>query len=181
MTIRVCVYGSSSNKTPIIYQETAYKLGELIADKKLICVNGAGKYGVMGNVSKGCKSKNGYVIGVMHELFSVDGIHESPLVDEFVLSKGNDLNERKQLLIDHSDCFIALPGGTGTFEEFWEIVSEKTLNFKGLSHKPICLLNINGYYDGFILQLQRAFDDSLLYHKTDEYFYVANSPEEALE
>jgi predicted Rossmann-fold nucleotide-binding protein len=58
------------------------------------------------------------------------------------------------LLLENGDCVIVLPGGVGTFDEFWDTVCGKSLGMKNLSHKPVCLVNAHGYYDGFVAQLQ---------------------------
>ena len=105
--LKICVYGSSSKTTPKLYLDHAYRLGEIIAEKNYICVNGGGKFGCMGALSEGCHSKKGKVIGVIHEKWIVDG-EEHKLVDMVVCS-GEDLSERKQLLLDHGDCVIVLP------------------------------------------------------------------------
>ena len=70
----------------------------------------------------------------------------------------------------------------GTFDEMCEAICAKSLNMKGLTAKPICLLNINGFYDGFIMQMQKSLEDSLLQFKSiDDYFYIAQNPEEAVQ
>jgi hypothetical protein len=97
-----------------------------------------------------------------------------------IVSKGEDLGERKQLLLDNSDCILVMPGGAGTFDEFWESVCAKSLNMKGLTHKPISIVNIDGYYDGFIMQLDRAYSENLLYLHPSEYFHVGKTTEESL-
>lgn len=76
---------------------------------------------------------------------------------------------------------LCFPGGVGTFDELWEAICAKSLSMKGLSNKPICLVNTNGFYDGFIMQMQRASEDKLLYNKVEEYFHVSNTPQDALE
>lgn len=134
----------------------------------------------MGYVTAGARSKEGKVIGIIHENFCVDG-EEASHTTELIKSKGPDLTERKQLLYDNGDCIIVLPGGVGTFDEFWESVSAKSLNMKGLGKKPICVINVNGFYDGFIMQLEKAFNDGLLYNNTSDFFYVATSASEALQ
>lgn len=90
-------------------------------------------------------------------LFHILVGEEALYVTERIISKGEDLTERKQLLYENGDCIISLPGGVGTFDEIWESVSHKSLGMKGLTNKPIVLLNTDGFYDGFILQLNRAF------------------------
>lgn len=177
--IHICVFGSSSPKTKETYIEAAFELGQVIASNNCVAVNGGGKFGVMGAVNRGCRSKNGTIVGVIHEKFVFD-MDEDKAITKMVICKGNDLNERKQLLFDHADCIIVAPGGCGTLDEMWDAISCRSLKMKGLTHKPICLLNTDGFYDGSIQQLQRAYDDSLLYRPTDQYFKVVHTPEEAV-
>lgn len=73
-----------------------------------------------------------------------------------------------------------MPGGVGTFDELWDAVSSKSLNFKGLMNKPIVIVNIDGFYDGFIAQLNRAFKEKLLYGTLESYFHVSSTIDDAL-
>lgn len=127
--IRICVYGSSSATTNAKYIEAARELGKLIAEKKYLCVNGAGRSGVMGGLNDACLEAGGQVRGVIHQKFVVDAGEHSKIQD-MVVSHGEDLGERKNLLMDNADCLIALPGGVGTFDEIWDAASHKSLGMK---------------------------------------------------
>lgn len=178
-SIKVCVYASSASKTSTKFVAAARELGVLIAKHGCICTNGAGRFGCMGGLNEGCLSEGGHIIGVIHEKFVVDfGEHKE--IKELIVSKGVDLTERKQLLMDNADCLLVLPGGVGTFDEFWESVSGKALGMKGLAQKPICLINIDGFYDGFLLQMRRTYDEGMLYSTPESYFHTENSSEMAL-
>lgn len=177
--IRICVFGSSSGKTEESFVKASYDLGVLIAEHNCICVNGAGRFGCMGGLNEGCLSKGGQVKGIIHQKFCVDfGEHKD--IKDLVISNGKDLTERKQLLMDNGDCIIVLPGGVGTFDEFWESVSGKCLGMKGMSDKPICLVNVDGFYDGFLLQMRRTEEAGILYEPAASYFHSVNDPESAL-
>lgn len=177
---RVCVFGSSSTTTNQKFVEESYRLGKLIAEKGHICVNGAGRSGVMGGVNDGCFDNNGKVKGVIHKMFMLDAGEDSRIHD-IVVCDGWDLYERKAQLFAESDCVIAMPGGVGTFDELWDGVSSKSLRMKGLAHTPICVVNIDGYYDGFIKQLYRAKQDGILYHDVEKYFHVVDDVSAALD
>lgn len=179
-TLRIGVFGSSAKSTKASYVEAAYRLGSLIAEKGHVCVNGAGRTGVMGGMNHGCRDKGGKIKGIIHKQFIVDDSEDDWIKDLLVLD-GSALNERKDGLFDESDCLIVLPGGTGTFDEFWDCVSAKSLGMKNLARKPIVLVNIDGFYDGFIKQLQRAYDDGVLYMTVDKFFHVVSNEVEALE
>lgn len=177
--MNVCVFGSSSQSTKSVYVEEALKLGELIAEQGHTCVNGAGKYGVMGGVNNGCFSRGGKIIGVIHNIFCVDS-SEHPTIKDLVIVGGIDLYERKLQLFDYSDCILVLPGGVGTFDELWDGISSRSLGMKGMTTKPICVVNIDGFYDGSIQQMKRAFEDGILYQEISEYFHVEDNVTDAL-
>lgn len=179
MSCKITVFGSSSPKTAQKYLDAAFDLGKRIAESKCICVNGGGKFGVMGALNEGCRKSKGYVIGVIHERFVVE--QEDQALSQLLVCQGNDLNERKQLLFDYGECIIVAPGGVGTLDEMWDAICGKSLKMKGLDHKPICLLNIDGYFDGSIQQMKQAYQDSLLYSVIEDYFHVVNTPEEAVD
>lgn len=106
---------------------------------------------------------------------------EHPHISDLIMSKGADLSERKQALLDNADCIIVLPGGVGTFDEFWDSICGKSLGMKGLERKPIVLVNLDGFYDGFALQMNRAYKEGILYGKAETYYHVVEDIVSALE
>jgi hypothetical protein len=180
--MRFCVFGSSSQKTPKKYLDVAYSLGQEIAKSGNDAVTGGGQFGCMMGAQKGCIEAGGEVIYVVHQKFIDGGSVDvnAKGVKEVVCAKGDDLTERKRLLVDYSDAIMICPGGVGTFDEFWDIVSHKSLSMKGLDKKPIVVLNCDGFYDGFIEQLRRSGQDGLLYLDTEKFFMVTPSPAEAV-
>lgn len=179
-SFRVCVFGSSSKQTNSVFVHESRRLGEELAKRGMLCVNGGGRWGCMGGLNDGCEAHNGAVRGVIHEMFCVDS-QEHPHISDMIKVNGADLWERKQLLLDHGDCVIVLPGGVGTFDELWESVSGKSLGMKGMEGKPVCVVNTDGFYDGFVMQLQRAFDEGILYGSLESYFHVETDPIAALD
>jgi len=175
--VRVAVFGSSRSTTPDAYKKVAFKLGLWLAEQQHVCVNGGGGQGVMGAANEGVRSGKGKIVGVIHEKFQVDNDEDRKIAD-MIVARGPDLNERKQLLMDHSDLFVVFPGGTGTFDELWDMVSHRSLGMKNLEHKPIVLFNLDGFYDGSITQLRRAFADQILYNPIESYFIVASTLEQ---
>ena len=117
--------------------------------------------------------------GVIHQMFIDMNQHDPEIVDMTVFN-GPDLYERKASLMMHSDCIIVLPGGVGTLDELWEAACNRSLQFYGMESVPICILNINGYYDGSIAQMQRTADEGLLYGPIESYFHVVSDPVEAV-
>jgi uncharacterized protein (TIGR00730 family) len=174
--LRVCVFGSSSSKTPQYILDESFKLGQMIAQRDLVCVHGGGKFGVMGALNRGAESCSGRIIGVIHESFLVDTQENHGMV----VTRGNDLNERKQVLFDTADCFVVMPGGFGTLDELFDFLCAKGLQMKGVAGKPIVLVNLKKYYDGTVAQLRRAEADSLLYAPVSSSLHVTDTAEEAL-
>ena len=123
---KITVFGSSSPRTAKKYLDAALELGKCIAKNNCICVNGGGKFGVMGYLNEGCRQNKGYVIGVIHEKFVVE--QEDQALSQLLVCQGNDLNERKQLLFDYGDCLIVAPGGVGTLDEMWYVLYDQ--NYK---------------------------------------------------
>ena len=129
--LRICCYGSSSDRTLEHYTKDAYNLGYSLCQKGHTCVNGAGAFGCMGALNKGFEESNGSgkVVGVIHEMFVSDKSPSSGLEgcapvfsnegkkSEIHMAKGDDLQERKRMLVDKADALIVMPGGPGTFDE----------------------------------------------------------------
>merc|ERR1711924_180700 len=152
---RICVYGSSSKRTPDVYMKAADGLGRAIAEKDLICVNGGGRTGVMGGVNMGVRAAGGKTLGVIHSMWIKEEKFEE--LDEVLVADGTwGLHSRKELLMSNSDALIAMPGGVGTLEELLEAMSMRQLNLEGFTKRmPVALVNVNGYYDGLLTQMKR--------------------------
>ena len=156
--MRICVYASSSTRTSDRFMAAGRRLGSLIAERGHTLVNGGGKAGGMGALNEGCRSKGGKIVCVIHERFVVDG-QEFEGAEERVVAGGDDLGERKRLLVANCDALVVMPGGVGTLDEMWEAAALQQLGFK--SSRPVVLVNIDGYYDATLAQLQRAHDEGL--------------------
>ena len=140
----LCVYcGASSGHAPV-YADAARLLGKTLADQQITLVYGGGRVGLMGIVADAVMNAGGKVIGVIPKaLMDTEVGHEH--ISE--LSVVKDMHERKALMAEHADAFIALPGGLGTPEELFETLTWAQLGFH---EKPIGLLNVNGFYDGLV-------------------------------
>lgn len=144
----VAVFCGSSEGNDTIIISQAILLGETLAKQDITLVYGAAKIGVMGKVAKSCLSHNGKVIGVIPEFLKKKEVVHLGL-HKLITTK--NMHQRKLKMHEMSDGFIALPGGFGTFEELFEIITWAQL---GLHHKPIGLLNINGFYNDLIKMLE---------------------------
>lgn len=171
----ICVYCASSNKVASIYGDTAYELGALLAKEGINVVTGAGGIGLMRKVEDGALDNGGKAIGIIPQ-FMVDQKWHHPCLSELHIT--GSMHERKQMMANLSDAVIALPGGCGTIEELSEIITWKQL---GLYMNPIVILNVNGYYDHFIAQLQTAINEHFMGEMHASIWNVATTPEEAIE
>ena len=138
--MNVCVYGASSSRIEPEYFSEAERLGRLLAENGFGLVFGGGREGLMGAVSRGAFSKGGRIIGIAPRFFDEPGIL-CENCSELIFTE--TMNERKALMAQYSDAFIALPGGIGTFEELFETLTLKQL---GRTDKAIVLLNTLDYY-----------------------------------
>ena len=182
--LRVCVFGSSSARTRPDYLAEARGLGALLAARGHVCLNGAGRFGGMGALNEGCLAGGGRVEGVIHRMWLPSGGKDELQhgLTELKVASGPTLAERKKLLCEDADCFIILPGGPGTYDEMWEVISERQLSLpKGKVPRPVVLVNIDGYWDASMAQLQRCHDDGMLYKRPDEVVRVETSGEAALD
>ena len=171
----VCVYCASSNKAAEVYGEVAYELGAALAKEGIAVVTGAGSIGLMRQVEDGALGNGGKAIGVIPQFMVEQNWHHTGLTELHITGS---MHERKQMMANMSDAVIALPGGCGTIEELSEIITWKQL---GLYFNPIVILNINGYYDHFIAQLEKAVEERFMGEIHRRIWSVATTPAEAID
>ena len=152
-TITVCC-ASSEGKEPV-YGQAAEEFGRLMARQGRRLVYGSGQCGLMGRVAKGVKEEGGYIVGINVRRFAE--YLPYPGTDEFLMM--DTLPERKDALISRGEACVALPGGVGTLDELMDIYA---LVQAGILEKPVGILNVNHYFDGLLLQLDRACADGFL-------------------
>ena len=157
----VCVFCGSSEGNDIKVIDEGLLLGEKLAKQDITLVYGAAKIGVMGKVAEGALGHKGKVIGVIPEFLKLKEVVHLGLTE---LVTTNNMHERKMKMHELSDGFITLPGGFGTLEELFEIITWSQL---GLHQKPIGLLNINGFYDDLLKLLENMVRNGFL--KMDNY------------
>lgn len=179
MSKKICVFGSSSARTADVLKDGSFALGEIIAETNNTLVFGGGRHGCMGSCQDGCRSKGGEIIGIVHETF-LAGNETAGLFSKLIVSTGPNLQDRKKNLYEHSDCIIVLPGGVGTFDELFETVCLRSLRMDNFENIPICLLNLNGFFDHTIAQMERAAADGVLYGDVSAYFHIASEPRDAV-
>lgn len=171
----VAIYCASSTKIKPIYYEAASRLGQLLADRGVTQVNGAGNMGLMQAASDAALAAGGKVIGVIPHFMIEQNWHHTGLTQ---IIETEDMESRKQTINDMTDAAIVLPGGCGTLDELFEIMTLKQL---GVYLKPIVILNIDGYYDYLLLHLQRSMEENFMRKEHADIWRVAKTPEEAVE
>lgn len=173
--MKICVYGAASDKINERYKECGEILGRKIGENGHSLVFGGGMNGLMGAVARGVAEKGREIIGVSPRFFDVDGI----LFQECTkLIYTDTMRERKKILEDESDAFIIVPGGVGTMDEFFEILTLKQLQ---QHNKPIAVYNFNGYYDGILKWFEVATDKDFISEITSDLFIVSDDVEEIID
>jgi len=171
----ICVFCSSSDDIDKSFFETAYQLGNLIAEKNINLIHGAGKIGLMGELEKGARNYNTKVTGIIPEKLYKRGIYSETL-DEIIITK--DMKERKEIMRNKSDAFIILPGGFGTLEEAIETITLKQLKYHT---KPIVFLNTNNFYSNLFLQFNNFYKHKFTNPKFKDLYFIAETPKQAIE
>ena len=174
--MNICVYGASSTTIDKSYILEGEKLGAAMGEHGFGLVFGGGQNGLMGAVARGVHQVGKTeIIGIAPEFFNVDGILYQHCT-KFIYPE--NMRERKKIMDEMSDAFIVTPGGIGTFDEFFEILTLKQL---GRHNKPIGILNTNGYYDHLLSFLQNGIDEEFLTEQCKKMFFMSDDPEAILE
>lgn len=154
--MNICVYGASSAEIDKKYIAAAENLGEEMAKRGHSLIFGGGATGLMGAVARGLDKKGGYSLGVAPTFFDKPGVlYEN--CSEFIFTE--TMRQRKEIMENRADAFVMTPGGIGTFEEFFEILTLKQL---GQHNKPIAVLNTGGYFDALAKMLQNAVEQGFM-------------------
>ena len=163
---RLCVFCGSSHGANPAYAEAAKTAGNELARRGIGLVYGGGNVGLMGVIADAVLAAGGDVIGVIPEALMAKEVGHRGLPDLRVVKT---MHERKALMAELSDGFVALPGGVGTFEEFFEIVTWAQL---GLHSKPCALLNVNGFYDPLLRLMDHAIAERFVKPKQRDLVLV---------
>ena len=165
----ILVYCGSSSGFDSAHTKTAIALGQTIGDRKANLIYGGAKIGLMGSVADGALSRGAKVIGIIpHFLKTIEVAHEN--LSELIIVQ--NMHERKRKMFEMCDSVIALPGGFGTMEELFEMLTWAQF---GLHDKPIGILNISGFYVGLKGQIQRMVDGGFLKEVNVDMLLMANA------
>ena len=172
--MNICVYGASSALLKNIYYEKTEELGRAMGKRGHGLVFGGGATGMMGAAARGVAAENGYILGIAPRFFDQPGVLYEKCT-EFIFTE--NMRERKKLLEEKSDATIVAPGGIGTYEEFFEILTLKSLH---RLDRPNVLYNINGYYDRMKALLQHTADEKFMDVANMELCAFMDGPEQIL-
>ena len=169
--MKICVFGAASSAIDNDFKIKVEELGKVMAQRGHSLVFGGGANGLMGAVADGVHAAGGYILGVIPKFFEDENVEEVfPHCNELI--EPDTMRQRKQIMEDNADAFIIVPGGIGTFEEFFEILTLKQLC---RHEKPIAVYNLQGYYDDIQTVMHQAVkkgfvrEDCLaLYEVTDD-------------
>jgi uncharacterized protein (TIGR00730 family) len=170
----LCVLCGSSAGVDDGYRALARDLGKLLADRGITLVYGGAQVGLMGELADAAMGAGGRVTGVIPVGLFTREVPHTALTE---LHEVSSMHERKTLMYDLADAFVALPGGLGTLEELSEVATWTTL---GLHRKPLVLLDDDGYWDALVAQLDRMVAQGFLRQANREVIQRAHSPTDAL-
>lgn len=166
----ICIFSSSSSQIDEQFFTSAAQMAKLLAEQKATLVFGGGQQGLMGETATIFKKHGARVISVIPEKLALEDV---VFGDSDKMMKTKTMNERKKIMEEISDGFIALPGGFGTLEEILEIITLKQL---GYHHKPIAILNTAGFYDHLIQQLEVLYQKQFAKEECKELYFISDDP-----
>ena len=165
--MRICVFGAASPTIDADYIKKVEAMGREMVHRGHSLVFGGGGNGLMGAAARGVRDGGGHIIGVIPKFFADETVEE---ICDFCneLIEPDTMRERKQIMEDHADAFIVAPGGIGTYEEFFEILTSKQLC---RHNKPIAIYNIGGYYNEVKLAMESAIEKNFIKDSCMELFF----------
>jgi uncharacterized protein (TIGR00730 family) len=175
MLKRICVFCGSSSGVNALHTEAAQAIGRLLCRRGVELVYGGGNVGLMGVLADACLAEGGRVIGVIPQALVDKEVAHQGLTELRVVSS---MHERKAVMAELSDAFAALPGGYGTWEELFEMLTWTQL---GIQRKPCGLLNVNGYYDPLLELADQAVSEGFLREVNRELLLSDDEPERLLD
>lgn len=173
--LNICVYGASSDLIDKSFIEAAKDLGRKIAKRGHTLVFGGGDGGVMGASARGAAEEKGKIIGITPGFFNVDGMIYESCTE---LIRPDTMRDRKKLLEEYADAFVMAPGGIGTFDEFFEILTLKQLS---RHTKAIAIFNVNNYFDDLLKMMEAGIKGDFIKAECRELYKVCDNADELLD
>lgn len=171
----ILIYCGSSYGNNEIYIQTAQKVGETLAKQNLRLVYGGGSAGLMGTTADAVLANGGEVVGIIPSFMEAWEVQHKNLTETIVVES---MHVRKQLMADRADAIIALPGGWGTLDELFEILTWRQI---GLHSMPIGLLNTNGFYDDLLKMLDKMAAEGFVREANTKFLIIDNDIDSLLE
>lgn len=168
----MAVFCGSKTGGNILFVTHATQLGYLLAEKNITLIYGGGNKGLMASVANAVLEKRGRVIGIIPQVLT-EWEHQHEGITELIIVE--TMHERKRMLYEKCDAAIVLPGGYGTLDELFEML---TWNQLSIHDKHIYILNTDGFYDGLLIHINKMLAEGFLYNKLDKTFTVVNTPED---
>ena len=170
----LAVFCGSKKGTNPLYTEHAAQLGKLMAENNIRVIYGGGSAGIMGTIADSAMEHGGKVTGIIPKLL-LEWEVQHQHITELIVS--DDMHIRKKTLYNLCDAAIILPGGFGTLDELFEIV---TWNQLSIHDKPVFILNTDGFYNHLILHIQKMREEEFLYEQTENRVIIIDDPAELL-
>lgn len=175
--MKICVYGAASSLIDKSYIEAGKELGRKIVERGHGLVFGGGSHGMMGAVVDGVAEKSGYSLGIIPTFFQEAGSEISAdNCTDYIYTE--TMRERKRELEENSNAFIVTPGGIGTLDEFFEILTLKQL---GRHNKPIAIYNINGFFNELDVMMDKSIEKQFITNDCKELYATFDNIEDMLE
>ncbi|NBX17090.1 MAG: TIGR00730 family Rossman fold protein [Proteobacteria bacterium] len=164
----VCVFCGAREGTSPVFRETAFESGRLLGKKGIKLVYGGSRDGLMGAAADGALAAGGEVLGVLPQKLASKELAHTKIQQLLTV---DSMARRKDILMNESDLFLILPGGLGTLDELFEVLTANTLGF---SDKPVVILNIDGFYSGLIDWLEKIAEFGLSRHPRDLFAVITD-------
>ena len=172
--MKICVYGAASSTIDPEYVELVELMGQEMTRRGHSLVFGGGGNGLMGAVARGVRSAGGHILGVIPKFFKEENVEAIfDFCDELI--QPDTMRQRKQIMEKNADAFIIVPGGIGTFEEFFEILTLKQLC---RHNKPIAIYNLKGYYNEINHAMEQAIQKNFIRNSCKELYFTTENSEE---
>lgn len=173
--MRIAIYCGSQMGKKDIYQQTAIAVGQTLAQHGHSIVYGGSKIGLMGLLANAALAHNGEVIGVMPTHFQQRELAHMGLTEMHVV---DSMHTRKAKMIELADALVALPGGCGTMDEYFEAFTWAQID---LHQKPVILLNVDGFYDALIMHFEKMMSEGFIREDQHHLLHVVTTPQQLLE
>ena len=171
--MRICLYGAASPTIDPAYIQATEAFGRELARRGHSLVFGGGGHGLMGAAARGFHEAGGHILGVIPRFFAEDEIEATSDLCSQVIET-DTMRQRKQTMEENADAFLMVPGGIGTYEEFFEILTSKQLC---RHNKPIAIYNLLGYYEPLNKLMEEGIRQNFIRQSVTDLYIISNDPE----